>query len=310
MKSRHWLWLLVLPLLIVGLLRLKLNVEVLDLVPQNPPAVQRLKLYQTNFANARELILTVRASIAAQADAAGRAFGLALRAATNLTTSATWQPLWLERPGESAELLAHRWLNQPPEIFGVLTNRLAAAHLPAVLRDAREALTGSLSPADIARRGYDPLNLTQLPAAATGGNAFGDGQDFFSSADGTFRVLFVTEVLLSLATLAFSGLALAMIMSLAGWSWNLLNLMALPLLLGAGVDYSIHMQLGLRRHGGDLAVTRRSVGRALLLCAGTTVAGFASNIWSSNAGLTSLGLVCATGIACAYLTTNYLLPIW
>lgn len=787
MKSRHWLWLLLLPLLVAGLLRLKLNVEVLDLLPQNFPVVQGLKLYQTNFANARELMITVRAPDAAQAEAAARTLGLALRGATHLTTSVTWQPLWQERPGESAELLAFLWLNQPPEMFGALTNRLAAANLPAVLRDAREALTSSLSPADIARRGYDPLNLTQLPESATGGNAFGDGQDFFASADGAFRVLFVqarpdigsyrqcaawlqsvkaveqslraqneipgdtvvrytgrpafvseialgmegdmtssvgstlviivllfywahrrfrpllwlvtllflilvatlslgalifgtlsvisvgfaaillglavdygmvlyqealcaphltagelrrelapsiiwsavttagafailnlgglpglgqlgslvaigiglaavvmlfaflppllrsrhglsaapvraaragdftgaprrvwaltalvlvvaavvlarrppgfdnsaealrpkkseamatveeiktrlqrtqepmwmlatgrdesevahrlevaeaalsravsngliakftlpsalwprpdfqaanrpaaaalvaqqetwrsaalaagftsnsfaltenmvttwraalagtnvfwptnassqwivekvaarapgqflalgliysatnrvtggkssmlgvaeelaaqgvfisgwetlgnaifarvkrdfwkvlvpmaalllislwfafrnvTEVLLSLATLAFSGLALGTIMSLAGWSWNLLNLMALPLLLGAGVDYSIHLQLALRRHGGNLAVTRRSVGRALLLCAGTTVAGFGSNIWSSNAGLTSLGLVCATGIACAYLTANYLLPIW
>ena len=788
MKSRHWLWLLLVPLLVAGWWRLRLNVEVLDLLPKNFPAAQGLKLYQTNFANARELMLTVRASDPAQAETATRALGLALRAATNLTTSVAWQPPWQERPAESAELIAWHWLNQPPEIFGTLTNRLAATNLPAVLQDARDALAGSLSPADLARRGYDPFNLTQLPDSVQGGNAFGEGQDFFTSADGTFRVLFVqarpdikkyrdcagwlksiqtveqslranndipadtvirytgrpafvteialgmeadlissvastllvivllfywahrrlrpllwlltllflilvgtlalgglifgtlsvisvgfaaillglavdygmvlyqealcaphlsatqlrrelapsiiwsavttagafallnfgglpglaqlgslvaigvslaglvmllaflppllrsrngisavpaapavardfigsprrawtatalvlvitavvlarhrpgfdnsaqslrpkkseamttveeittrlkrtqepmwmlasgrdeaevaqrldlagaalsravsnglianfklpsalwpkpgfqsanrpavallvaqeetwrhaaltagftsnaflltenmlatwraalagtnvywptnatsgwimdkavahppgqflalgliysatnrladgsrpsmlgvagelatqgvyvsgwetlghaifdrvkkdfwkvlgpmivlllvslwfafrnvTEVLLSLATLAFSGVALWAIMSLAGWSWNLLNLMALPLLLGSGVDYSIHMQLALRRHRGDLAITRRSVGRALLLCAGTTVAGFGSNAWSSNAGLMSLGLVCATGITCAYLTANYLLPIW
>jgi len=86
--------------------------------------------------------------------------------------------------------------------------------------------------------------------------------------------------------------------------------MALPLLLGAGVDYSIHMQLALRRHGGNIAETRAGVGRALFLCAGTTVAGFGSNIWSSNGGLVSLGQVCAAGIAFAYLTSAYLLPVW
>ena len=118
------------------------------------------------------------------------------------------------------------------------------------------------------------------------------------------------EVLLSLATLGFSLLCLFALMKLAGWSWNLLNLMALPLLLGAGVDYSIHMQLALRRHGGDIAETRRSVGRALFLCAATTVAGFGSNIASSNGGLVSLGQVCAVGMACAYLTANWLLPAW
>ena len=118
------------------------------------------------------------------------------------------------------------------------------------------------------------------------------------------------EVFLSLATLLFSGICLLTLMRLVGWSWNLLNLMALPLLLGAGVDYSIHMQLALRRHGGSISETRRTIGRALLLCAGTTVAGFGSNVWSSNAGLMSLGVVCAAGIAFAYLTSNFLLPVW
>ncbi len=118
------------------------------------------------------------------------------------------------------------------------------------------------------------------------------------------------EVLLSLGTLALSALLLTAVMSVADWSWNLLNLTALPLLLGAGVDYSIHMQLGLRRHGGSLPETRRSIGRALFLCAGTTVAGFGSLAWAGNAGLASLGEVCATGIALTYLTSVFLLPGW
>ena len=118
------------------------------------------------------------------------------------------------------------------------------------------------------------------------------------------------EVLLSLAALALSGLLLLTVMRLAGWSWDLLNLMALPLLLGCGVDYGIHMQMALRRHGGDLALARRTTGRALFLCAATTVAGFGSLAWSSNAGLASLGLVCATGIASAFVVACWLLPGW
>ena len=119
-----------------------------------------------------------------------------------------------------------------------------------------------------------------------------------------------SEVVLSLATLGVSAASLLAVMSLAGWSWNLMNLMAIPLLVGVGVDYSLHMQLALRRHGGDILVTRRIIGRALLLCAGTTVAGFGSLSWSSNAGLASLGTVCATGIALTFLTSVYLLPHW
>ncbi|HTD65847.1 MAG TPA: MMPL family transporter, partial [Candidatus Limnocylindria bacterium] len=118
------------------------------------------------------------------------------------------------------------------------------------------------------------------------------------------------EMLLSLTTLGVSGLALWACMGIAGWSWNLLNLMALPLLLGIGVDFSIHIQLALKRYHGDLRVVRGSIGRALLLAGSTTVAGFASLAFSNNAGLASLGKVCGLGIVCAMLVSVYLLPLW
>jgi lauroyl/myristoyl acyltransferase len=70
------------------------------------------------------------------------------------------------------------------------------------------------------------------------------------------------------------------------------------------------MQLALRRHGGDLQVAHRSVGRALLLCGGTAAAGFGSLGFSSNAGMASLGQICAIGIAGNMLISVYLLPVW
>ena len=120
----------------------------------------------------------------------------------------------------------------------------------------------------------------------------------------------VKEMLLSLATLMVSGLCLWAFMGAVGWSWNLLNLMALPLLLGMGVDFSIHIQLALTRYQGDLRMVRGSIGRALLLAGSTTVAGFASLAFSNNAGMASLGKVCGLGIVCAMLVSVYLLPLW
>jgi KDO2-lipid IV(A) lauroyltransferase len=97
----------------------------------------------------------------------------------------------------------------------------------------------------------------------------------------------------------------------AGWTWNLMNLMSVPLLLGTGIDYSIHVQSALRRNRGDIRMTRRVTGRAILLCGCTTIAGFGSLAWSGNSGLASLGYVCATGIACAMLISLYVLPgVW
>jgi predicted exporter len=119
-----------------------------------------------------------------------------------------------------------------------------------------------------------------------------------------------TEILLGLAVLCLSGVCLLASMTLAGWSWNLMNLMALPLMLGTGVDYTIFIQLALRRHGGDLLAVRRSVGRALMLCGGTAVAGFGSLAFSSNPGMASLGQVCAVGIGANMLISVFLLPAW
>jgi predicted exporter/lauroyl/myristoyl acyltransferase len=119
-----------------------------------------------------------------------------------------------------------------------------------------------------------------------------------------------TEIFLGLAVLGLSGLILLAVMSLAGWTWNLMNLMALPLMLGTGVDYTLFIQLALRRHGGDLVAVRRSVGRALMLCGGTAVAGFGSLAASSNLGMASLGKVCAVGIGTNAVISIFLLPAW
>ena len=119
-----------------------------------------------------------------------------------------------------------------------------------------------------------------------------------------------TEVAISFGALGFMLLVLQAGLGLIGGSWNLMSLAALPLLLGVGVDYIIHVQIALRRHGGDVSAMRRVTGRAILLCAATNVDGFGSNVLSSNPGLASLGLVCAIGITVAYATAVFLVPAW
>src|SRR5262245_32627040 len=165
-RPRRWLWLLAVVPLVIGLFRLRFDVEVLNLLPAELPAVQGLKLYQESFSNARELIITLRGTEAESTEAAARALTEILRAATNLTTEVTWQPPWLEHPGQTAELIAYLWLNENPAVFGELTNKLAPDKVNQTLEQAREALATSLSPEDIAVRGYDPLGLTRLPESS------------------------------------------------------------------------------------------------------------------------------------------------
>jgi len=189
--KRGW-WLLLLGLLAIGVARLRFDAEVLNLLPDNVPAVQGLKLFEKHFTNARELIITVTATNAELAETATRAIAGRLRQQTNLVTEVIWQPPWLEHPEQTAELIAHLWLNQPPEAFAQLADRLAETNLPSLLAASRDQLATTLSPTDIAQLSYDPFGLTRLPESVTGlAPQFGDGQQLFAAADGKFRLLFV-----------------------------------------------------------------------------------------------------------------------
>ncbi len=105
--SRRWLWLLFLIPVALGLLRLRFDVEVLNLLPADLPVVRGLKLYQENFANARELIITLQASDPETAESAARELAEGLRRESSLVSDVIWQPPWLEHPAEAAELIAH-----------------------------------------------------------------------------------------------------------------------------------------------------------------------------------------------------------
>ncbi len=120
----------------------------------------------------------------------------------------------------------------------------------------------------------------------------------------------VRAVALSVLTLALSGAMLLALMRGLGLAWNQINLMAVPLLLGAGLDYNIHIQLALQRSRGNLQAVGQTTGKALVVCGLSTAAGFASLGWSHHPGLASLGQTCALGILCAMFVAVMLLPGW
>ena len=194
---RWWWWLLLIPI-VIGAARLRFDVEVLNLLPSQLPAVQGLKIYQDNFSNARELIVTLEGDDPHVLETLARDLAARLRAQTNLVAQVTWQPAWLEYPGQSAELIAYLWLNQRPDEVRAMTNRLSGANLTNALVEAQGRLATSFSASDIATLSYDPLELTRLPGEQNS-SAIGSGEQLFVSPDGKFRVLFV-ESRTSLAT--------------------------------------------------------------------------------------------------------------
>lgn len=119
------------------------------------------------------------------------------------------------------------------------------------------------------------------------------------------------DVLFAIGILALNTITLLGGMKLFGFTWNFMNVASALLLLGTGVDFSIHMIRSLRETHGDLILTQRTVGTALLLCGITTTTGFASIAWAASEGLASLGRVCALGFAANTLIAIFLLPrLW
>jgi len=120
----------------------------------------------------------------------------------------------------------------------------------------------------------------------------------------------VGEVVLGVGVLLLSALGLLAVMAIADWQWNVLNICAFPLLIGTGIDYTIHMIGALRLHNGARDPVRFGIGRALLFCGISTAIGFGSLSLAGNVGLASLGKVCATGIIMTMAVAVFLLPGW
>lgn len=189
---KRWWWALLAVAVCLGFWRLRFNADILDLLPPDEPTVRGLKLYEQHFSNARELIITLRASEPAQADQLAEALAKRLRQETNLIEEVTWQPPWMETPEQLGELLGWLWFNQPPQDFATLTNRLAPGQLKPVLDETKEILATSMSPLDLARRSFDPYNLLTMPALTNfSGMSMDQSQQMFASADGKYRLLYV-----------------------------------------------------------------------------------------------------------------------
>jgi predicted RND superfamily exporter protein/lauroyl/myristoyl acyltransferase len=189
---KRWWWALLVLAVGLGVCRLRFDVDVLNLLPPDEPTVQGLKLYEKHFTNARELLISVRAQDAERAERLAGALAARLRQQTNLVAGASWQPPWMDDPAQLGELLGYLWLNQPPEMFGALTNRLAPDQLKSVLDQTKEILTTSMSPMDMARRAFDPFNLLNSPALTNlSGISIEQGQKMFASSEGKFRLVFV-----------------------------------------------------------------------------------------------------------------------
>jgi len=139
---------------------------------------------------------------------------------------------------------------------------------------------------------------------------------FIPSAALLLLVLFVVfrswrETLISIVVLLTALVLINVAVVLTGNEWNFLSGMAIPLVVGAGIDYSIHLVFALRRQDGDFAAVWNSVGKAICFCGVSTAIGFGSLLFASNKALQSMGLLCSLGILITMLLSLLIIPgVW
>jgi uncharacterized protein len=120
-----------------------------------------------------------------------------------------------------------------------------------------------------------------------------------------FRSL--SAVILALLPVAIGGLWLCGLMGGFGISFNLANIMTLPLVIGIGVTNGIQIlnRFAEERTPGILS---RSTGKAVLVSGLTAIAGFGSLVMAQHRGIRSLGQVMAMGIALCMIAALTFLP--
>lgn len=122
----------------------------------------------------------------------------------------------------------------------------------------------------------------------------------------------IKDALLALAPTVLGWLWMLGLMPLVGLNFNVANIVALPLVLGIGIAFGVHMLHRLREGAADERPTLdgvvRGTGGAIGVAATTTMVGFAALMLSPYGGMVSLGATMVLGIGSCLLATLLVLP--
>jgi hopanoid biosynthesis associated RND transporter like protein HpnN len=115
------------------------------------------------------------------------------------------------------------------------------------------------------------------------------------------------SVILALIPVGIGTLWTAAFMALLGVPFNPANIMMLPLVVGIGVTNGIHI-LNRFAEEHNPSILSRSTGKAVIVSAFTTIAGFGSLIVAKHQGIQSLGIVMSIGVGMCMVVAVTFLP--
>ena len=117
------------------------------------------------------------------------------------------------------------------------------------------------------------------------------------------------DTLLVLVPIALASVSTAGLTVLIGMPFNYANIIALPLLVGIGVDNGIHVVHRMRTETAARLFDTSTM-RAVLASGLTTIASFGNLAFSAHAGTASMGMLLALGLATSMAATLVVLPAW
>ncbi len=117
------------------------------------------------------------------------------------------------------------------------------------------------------------------------------------------------DSMLAIVPLALGVVWMLGLMNLVGMSFNFANLVAVPLIIGVGIDNGVHVIQRVRLEGQDgMGVVLRHTGRGVLIASLTTMIGFGSLALASHRGMSSLGTLLLLGVGACLVTSMVVLP--
>jgi hypothetical protein len=119
----------------------------------------------------------------------------------------------------------------------------------------------------------------------------------------------VTFMVFAIVPLIFSVAFLLGIYGATTLQFNLMNFMAIPLILGIGIDDGVHVCHRYRRRGGTpIPESVGGIGRAIFLTTATTMLAFGSMMFGKFRGNVAIGIVLFLGVGLCFVMTVTLLP--
>jgi predicted RND superfamily exporter protein len=115
--------------------------------------------------------------------------------------------------------------------------------------------------------------------------------------------------LLGVIPLIAGGVWMAGLLQSFGMMFTVINVTAIPMIVGIGIDDAVHVLHRYRVEGLDQTpVVLKSTGKAVLLTSLTTMAGFGSLMTARYTGFVGLGAVLVLGVGSCFLTTILFIP--